>query len=175
MPGGRPSKYDPEYCEKLVKHMEEGNSFWSFAGVVGVSFDTLSEWTKVHAEFSEAKKIGLGKLLLFDERLAKAGVSGQLKRHSRTIKNTETLPDGTVHTKEEQVYDSATFAQTYHIFMMKNRYPKMYRDKIVFEDGTDSTRNVGKTLMELMKDPAAKEAARVLALKMSKPDDSEGS
>lgn len=43
--------------------MQEGYSFESFAGTVDVCFDTLYEWAKVHPEFSEAKKNGLGKNL----------------------------------------------------------------------------------------------------------------
>jgi hypothetical protein len=55
---GQPTKYRPEYCEQLVEHMKQGKSFWTFASVVSVTWETLSEWCRVHADFSEAKRLG---------------------------------------------------------------------------------------------------------------------
>lgn len=54
---GRPTLYDPKYCEMLIAHCEQGLSFETFAGVLRVNPDTLYEWVKKHSEFSEAKKI----------------------------------------------------------------------------------------------------------------------
>lgn len=53
---GQPTKYKPEYCERLIEHMKEGYSFEAFAAVVNVCEDTLYEWAKVQPDFSEAKK-----------------------------------------------------------------------------------------------------------------------
>jgi hypothetical protein len=55
---GRPTKYKAEYCEQLVEHMREGQSFWTFAAKIEVTWETLSEWCRVHQDFSEAKKLG---------------------------------------------------------------------------------------------------------------------
>ncbi len=55
---GAPTKYRPEYCEQLVEHMKQGKSFWTFASIVSVTWETLSEWCRVHPEFSEAKRLG---------------------------------------------------------------------------------------------------------------------
>lgn len=144
--------------------MSQGKSFWSFAADVDVHFDTLSEWTMQHPEFSEAKKIGMSKLLKFDEELNLMGSSGQLKRLARTEKVTN--DDGTV--KENQFYDQATFAQTYRIFLMKNRYPKMYRDKIEVESSSSSdAQKTSKILQEIMNDPQLAEAAKIIAEKLS--------
>jgi len=68
MPGGRPSKYKPEYCEMLIEHMKKGLSFESFSGLVGVHLDTLYEWQK-KPEFSEAKNIGRAYERLFWEKI----------------------------------------------------------------------------------------------------------
>jgi transposase-like protein len=78
---GRPSKYDPEFCEVMISAMEtEGLSLGAVAGLIGVSRDTLYEWTTVHPEFSGAKKIGEAKAQLFWERknvsLANNGSAG---------------------------------------------------------------------------------------------------
>lgn len=55
---GRPSLYRPEYCDKIVEIMREGLSVNSFAASVGVSRDTVYEWSQVHPEFSVALKKG---------------------------------------------------------------------------------------------------------------------
>ena len=54
--GGRPSKYDPEYCEAVIDHMSAGASLTSFAAEVGVARSTITEWTDTHPEFSAAVK-----------------------------------------------------------------------------------------------------------------------
>ena len=80
---GRPTKYKPEYCEKLIKFFnkepyiekktqevdKKGNKktitkhivtdlplLCKFAADIGVNQDTLHEWSKNHKEFSEAMK-----------------------------------------------------------------------------------------------------------------------
>ena len=69
MPGGRPTKYKPEYCGLLIEHMATGLSFEAFAGVIEVCEDTLYEWAKVQPEFSEAKKMAFAKNRIFWEKL----------------------------------------------------------------------------------------------------------
>ena|SRR3990167_5653193 len=70
--GGRPSKYDPSFCQKIVdyfsvepyrvipktkREIPNDLPFLSnFADSIGVNQDTLHEWCKVHPEFSEAFK-----------------------------------------------------------------------------------------------------------------------
>lgn len=66
---GRPSKFSPRYCGLLVKHMAEGLSFESFSSVIDVSRDTLYEWKKVHASFSDAVKKGRERQLYFYEKM----------------------------------------------------------------------------------------------------------
>lgn len=52
--GGRPTKYEPRFCDEVVADMAEGFSLTAFAGKIGVNRDTIDEWRKVHPEFSEA-------------------------------------------------------------------------------------------------------------------------
>ena len=75
---GAPTKYKAEYCKQLIAHMAEGLSYESFAGLIGVHRDTLYEWEKVHSIFSDSKKIGKAKLLLFFEKLGRAGITGKI-------------------------------------------------------------------------------------------------
>lgn len=70
MPGGRPTKYKPEYCEQLIKHMGEGFSFESFAAVVEITESTLYEWKLKNKEFSEAHKKGYGANRMFWEKIS---------------------------------------------------------------------------------------------------------
>lgn len=84
MPGGRPTSYDPKYCEEIIEYfsrppyreveresvdkktgkvtksiVREATDFPSFAGFaaqIGVNRDTLREWCDAQREFSAAYK-----------------------------------------------------------------------------------------------------------------------
>ena len=51
--------------------------------------------------------------------------------------------------------------------MMKNRYPKLYRDKITLETETSDPKKVQTTFEEVMNDPALADAALKIAEKFS--------
>jgi hypothetical protein len=53
-PGGRPSEYRPEYLQAVIDCMAQGFSLTAFAGSIRVAKDTVYEWIKVHAQFSDA-------------------------------------------------------------------------------------------------------------------------
>lgn len=53
-PGGRPSEYKPEYCDAVIEHARDGASLTSFAASVGVSRQTITNWTERYPEFLEA-------------------------------------------------------------------------------------------------------------------------
>lgn len=70
-PVGRPSKYDPKYCQEIVdffsiepyfidevgkKVVNDLPMLVAFARKIGVAHDTLHEWVKVHPDFSVAYK-----------------------------------------------------------------------------------------------------------------------
>lgn len=107
MAGGRPSKYKPEYCEKLVEHMSAGYAFESFSATIGVHRDTLYEWEKVHPEFSEAKKKGTEASFLWWEKLGMAGAVGKVKNFNAAVwifsmKNKFGYRDKHEHTNPDQ-------------------------------------------------------------------------
>lgn len=79
MAAGRPTKYKPEFCEMLIKHMTRGLSFESFAGQCDTHFDSLYEWCKKYPEFSEAKKIGTAKSREVWEMIGINGAVGKIK------------------------------------------------------------------------------------------------
>lgn len=53
-PAGRPSKYDPAYCDLVIDDAKEGFSLTAFAGGIQIDRDTVTEWRKVHPEFDSA-------------------------------------------------------------------------------------------------------------------------
>lgn len=53
---GRPSSYDPKFCDELIEYCEKGGFIEGFAGKLNVHTDTFHEWRKVHPEFSDAYK-----------------------------------------------------------------------------------------------------------------------
>jgi hypothetical protein len=74
---GRPTRYKKEFCQMLIEHMEQGLSFDTFAGVIGVNRDSLYEWKNTHKEFSDAKGIATAKRNLFVEKMFTAAAIGR--------------------------------------------------------------------------------------------------
>lgn len=122
---GRPSKYQPRFCQLLVEHCRQGGSFESFAPTAGVAISTLYEWLTDHADFSEARKAGQGYLHKFYEELGRMLATGQLRR----LKSEEPVLDakgkpildpktGQVLMKRE--YEPVQGNSTAWIFLTKN-------------------------------------------------------
>lgn len=83
---GRPTRYKKEFCEQLINHMAQGLSFDTFAGVVGVSRDSLYEWAKKFKEFSDAKGIATAKRNLLVERIFTSMAMGlEVRNHKGEI------------------------------------------------------------------------------------------
>jgi hypothetical protein len=111
--GGRPSDYDPIYCQMLIDHMSEGYSFESFAGKIGVCEKTLYNWEKEFSEFLHSKNIGKSKSrLVWEEK----GITGLYN---------ETIKDGDGMTVTRSIN------ATLWIFNMKNRFGWRNNDEAV--------------------------------------------
>lgn len=54
MPAGRPTKYDPKYCQEIKDFMADGGSVTEFAVHIGVSKATIYNWADDHSEFLDA-------------------------------------------------------------------------------------------------------------------------
>lgn len=67
---GRPTKYDPAYCEQIVEFCRQGYSITAFAAHIGVCRDTISEWVSTHPDFSVAVSRAKAIRLLFWEGAA---------------------------------------------------------------------------------------------------------
>ena len=74
---GRPTSYRPEFSERIVALMAEGRSLDGCASILGVHPDSLYEWQKVHAEFSDAVRAGRAAATTFwEERLLEVAKGG---------------------------------------------------------------------------------------------------
>lgn len=51
---GRPTKYDPAYCDGVIAFMSEGGCATEYAAELGVSKSTLYLWAEQYPEFSDA-------------------------------------------------------------------------------------------------------------------------
>ncbi len=59
MPGGRPTSYKPEYCERVVELGAEGMGKLEICRELKIHYTTFEAWQEVHPEFSEAVKEAL--------------------------------------------------------------------------------------------------------------------
>lgn len=108
---GQPTKYEPRFCEMLIKHMALPASFESFAGSIDVDRDTLYEWRKKHKAFSDAHKKGKMKALEVFEKTLRLMGKGQIKGNVAAVlfhmKNLTTFRDEPVN--EDEGYDGMEF------------------------------------------------------------------
>jgi hypothetical protein len=57
-PGGRPSKYKPEYCEQAYKFCLLGCTDVELSDFFGITERTLNRWKHDHSEFCQSLKDG---------------------------------------------------------------------------------------------------------------------
>jgi hypothetical protein len=100
---GRPSKYDPSFCELVLDLGSEGKSRAQIAAAIGVDRDTLREWAKQYPEFSVAIKGAKELELAWWENAGQINMTRQ------------------------------GFNATAFIFQMKNRFREDYRDTQALE------------------------------------------
>lgn len=54
MPAGRPSKYDPAFCEQVIEFGKQGYSKAEMAAALEVTRTTMDNWAAEHEEFLDA-------------------------------------------------------------------------------------------------------------------------
>lgn len=101
MAGGRPSKYNPDFCEQVVKLGAEGMGVCEMATELGISWDSFNTYREEHPEFSGAVKEALRQSQAWWEGKGRQATFGGC--------------DG--------------FNATSYIFQMKNRFKDDWRDK----------------------------------------------
>jgi len=119
---GRPSKYRDEFAEQARKLCLLGATDAELAGFFEVNEDTIHEWKKVHAEFSESIKRG--------KLQADAEVADRLYQRAMGFEHDD------VHVSNYQGEVTLTPIRKIHapdttaaIFWLKNRQGKQWRDK----------------------------------------------
>ena len=53
-PVGRPSKYKPEFCERVLELASDGCGWADYAAEFGIDRTTLYDWAAAHEDFSTA-------------------------------------------------------------------------------------------------------------------------
>lgn len=107
---GAPSKYNPEMCEQLISLMSEGLSKTAVSVELGISKETLYQWSDPEGdyykpEFSDAVKEGLARSQAWWERKLTEAATGQNKDANATLM----------------------------IFIMKNQFRQDWSDLVVSE------------------------------------------
>jgi DNA-binding XRE family transcriptional regulator len=82
---GRPSKYDPKYCEEMINYMATGRSYEAFAGYIGVSKVTLYAWEKEHKDFMNAKRVARQKCHQKLEEWGEKLIKGEYKGNASML------------------------------------------------------------------------------------------
>jgi len=89
-PVGRPTKYDPAFCDTVVEVMGQGYSFTAFCGHIGIAKDTGYNWVKEHDLFSDAVKIGRAmRLSCLEKKLLEADVGPRVTAMIFALKNAD--------------------------------------------------------------------------------------
>ena len=118
---GRPSKYEPAFCAKVIDLGREGASKAEMAYALGVARSTFDLWEQQHPEFSEAVKTAVDLAQGWWESQGRKAVFGGVPN----------------------------FNATAFIFTMKNRFPSDWRDKQEV-DHQSSDGSMTPTVIELV-------------------------
>lgn len=101
MPAGRPTKYDPSFCDTVLESGTAGKTLAGMAEDLDIDRSTLNDWMEQHEEFSRAVKRGLQKAQAWWEDQGRIATFGGVEG----------------------------FNATSYIFQMKNRFRDDWRDK----------------------------------------------
>lgn len=102
MPAGRPTKYDPSYCEKVIEMGKYGASKHEMALDLDINFSTFLLWQETHEEFSKAVREATGFAQAWWEKNGRTATFGS----------------------------TPGFNATSFIFNMKNRFKEDWRDRV---------------------------------------------
>lgn len=102
MPTGRPTNYDPAFCEQVIELGKVGASKAEMAAELGVVRQTLDNWCEQHPEFLDAVKQAVSWSQAWWEKQGRLATFG----------------------------GTEGFNATSFIFNMKNRFPSDWKDKV---------------------------------------------
>jgi hypothetical protein len=111
MAGGRPTKYDPAYCDKVIDMGKYGASKHEMALDLDINYSTFILWQETHEEFSNAVKEAMAYSQAWWEKNGRTATFGS----------------------------TPGFNATSFIFNMKNRFKDDWRDKVETDLNSQST------------------------------------
>lgn len=126
---GRPTDYRPEYDEQAYKLALLGMTDKMMADFFEVAESTIYLWKQKQPSFSEALKKGKA---IADAEIAQSLYKRAFGYEVTENKETESEKDGA---KSEQITKHIPGDTTAMIFWLKNRQPKLWRDKQEEESG----------------------------------------
>lgn len=140
MAGGRPTDYREEYAEQALKLCKLGMTNEELAEFFEVAVSTIHAWRNKFQEFSDALKEG--------KTLADAEVASKLFHRATGYEHPEddikSIGGAIVITPTTKHYPPDTTAA---IFWLKNRQPKLWRDK---PEETSGAGNMAEVLQSLI-------------------------
>lgn len=137
MPGGRPTKYRPEYCEQGEKLCKLGATDDDVADFFAVDVATIKRWKVRHPEFCAALNVGKDPA---DERVV-ASLYHRAVGYSHPEDDIRVVNGEIVITPTVKHYPPDSTAC---IFWLKNRRRGEWRDKFPEDDPTPPAEQVIK-------------------------------
>ena len=98
---GRPTKYDPAMCARVIECGAEGMGKCEMAEELGIHYETFEAYQDTHPEFSEAVKAALRKSQAWWEKQGRLATFGAVEGYNATS----------------------------YIFQMKNRFKQDWADR----------------------------------------------
>lgn len=139
---GRPTKYKEEYAEQAYNYCLLGAIDDQLASFFSVDVSTINNWKNDYPEFLDAIKKGKEQADLEVTQSLKKRASG-MKLKKQVVKE-----GGIVEIEDEIPPDTAAM-----IFWLKNRQPKIWRDKQETEhSGRVEVTSLGSLMDELSED-----------------------
>lgn len=88
---GRPTKYKPEYCERIIELSSDGKSIAQCCADLKISRDTWHEWKKNHTDFSDAVKKAEQLRETWWTQMGLAAMTGKAKVNGEIVKVNSTM------------------------------------------------------------------------------------
>lgn len=76
--GGRPTKYDPAMCERVIELMRDGASKLEVCAELGIRFPTFQDYQQRYPEFREAVEYGQMLSQAWWEKQGRLGAIGKV-------------------------------------------------------------------------------------------------
>jgi hypothetical protein len=85
-PVGRPTLYDPKYCQIAIDFLKDGYSVTALAGHIGVARSTVFRWAEENDDFSDALTSGQALAALWwENRLRDIAQNGADKKGAASV------------------------------------------------------------------------------------------